>query len=64
MHRTTGAGSHFNVSRTQMRERAFAKVDTDSSGSIDTSELQSMVDDISGKTDQSLGSSNSTSVSA
>jgi hypothetical protein len=34
----------------------FAKVDTDSSGSVDTSELQSMLDDISSKTGNTLGS--------
>jgi len=37
-------------------EKMFAKVDTDGSGSVDTTELQSMLDDISSKTGTTLGS--------
>ncbi len=39
-----------------MKERMFAKVDSDSSGSIDTSELQGMLDHIGEKSGTSLGS--------
>ena len=42
----SSAASYLSVSRSQMREKAFAKVDADSSGSVDTTEL----------TGQSLGS--------
>jgi Ca2+-binding EF-hand superfamily protein len=52
----SSAGSYFSVSRSQMREKAFAKVDADGSGSVDTTELQGMLDDITKKTGQSLGS--------
>ncbi len=39
-----------------MKEKMFAKVDSDSSGSIDTSELQGMLDHIGEKSGTSLGS--------
>ena len=52
----SSAASYLSVSRSQMREKAFAKVDADSSGSVDTTELQGMLDDITKKTGQSLGS--------
>ncbi|MFZ4552776.1 MAG: hypothetical protein ACOYNB_13255 [Aquabacterium sp.] len=44
-------------SRAQMREKLFSKVDSDSSGSVDATELQSMLDDIAKHT----GTSSSTS---
>jgi Ca2+-binding EF-hand superfamily protein len=39
-----------------MREKMFAKVDSDGSGSVDQTELQSMLDHISSKTGTSAGS--------
>ncbi len=39
----------------QMREKMFAKADADSSGSVDSSELQGMLDKFSEKTGTSLG---------
>jgi len=35
----SSAASYLNVSRSQMREKAFAKVDADSSGSLSSDEL-------------------------
>ncbi len=42
--------------RAAMKERMFAKVDTDGSGSVDKSEMQTMLKDIASKTGKSVGS--------
>ena len=53
----SSAWSGMSSARASARsDKMFAKVDTDSSGSVDTSELQSMLDDISSKTGNTLGS--------
>lgn len=43
------------AARAAMKERLFAKVDADGSGSVDRTEMQSLVDRISEKTGQSVG---------
>ena len=43
--------------RAQHQAKMFAKVDTDSSGSVDQTELSSMLSDIASKTGTSLGDS-------
>ena len=53
----SSAWSGMSSARASARsEKMFAKVDTDGSGSVDTTELQSMLDDISSKTGNTLGS--------
>lgn len=47
-----------NTQRSQHQARMFAKVDTDGNGSVNATELGSMLSDISGKTGTSLGDSN------
>ena len=43
-----------NTQRNQMQAKMFAKVDADSSGSVDQTELSSMLSDISPKTGVTL----------
>lgn len=45
----------WNTQRTNMQNRMFAKVDTDSSGGVNASELQTMLEDVSQKTGVSFG---------
>jgi Ca2+-binding EF-hand superfamily protein len=51
------AWSSMSTSRAQMKDKMFAKVDSDGSGSVDKSELQTMLDDIAKHT----GSTSTTS---
>ena len=46
----SSAWPEMSSARAQMKDRLFSKVDTDGSGSVDKSELQSMLDDIAKKT--------------
>lgn len=45
----------WNTQRTNMQNRMFAKVDTDSSGGVNANELQTMLDDVSKHTGVSFG---------
>lgn len=45
-----GAWSNMSAMRSQMQARMFAKVDTDSSGGVDKTELQGLLDDVGKKT--------------
>lgn len=56
-HAWPGSSSTSATSGSSRGDRMFAKVDSDSSGSVDATELQGMLDDISGKTGKDLGSS-------
>ena len=51
------AWANMKAQRSQMQAKMFAKVDTDSSGGIDKTELQNLIDDVAKKT----GVANSTS---
>ena len=51
----SGSSNAWNTQRTSMQTRMFAKVDTDSSGGVDASELQTMLDEVSQHTGVSFG---------
>ncbi|AGX86553.1 EF-hand domain-containing protein [Candidatus Symbiobacter mobilis] len=51
-----GAAGSTWLQRSPMQEKLFAKVDADSSGSVNSTELQSMLDDVGTKTGQSFDS--------
>ncbi len=54
---TSGAWSDLQASRASaMKEKMFAKVDSDGSGAVDGTELQAMLDKLSERSGQSLGS--------
>ena len=54
---TSSAWSDLGASRASaMKEKMFAKVDSDGSGGVDGSELQAMLDKVSERSGQSLGS--------
>lgn len=54
---TSGAWSDLQASRASaMKEKMFARVDSDGSGAVDGSELQAMFDKFSERSGQSLGS--------
>ncbi|NVO05696.1 MAG: EF-hand domain-containing protein [Rhodoferax sp.] len=56
--RSSNVWAALNTQRNQQHQsRMFAKVDTDGSGSVDQTELSSMLSDISAKTGTSLGDS-------
>jgi len=54
---SSNAWSAMSTSRADMKDKLFAKVDSDGSGAVDTTELQSMLDDLAKRT----GSASSTS---
>lgn len=57
---TSGSGnawSSMSTSRAEMKDKLFAKVDSDGSGAVDTSELQTMLDDLAKR----MGTASSTS---
>lgn len=54
---SSNAWAALSTQRSQHQAKMFAKVDTDGSGSVDQSELSSMLSDISQKTGTSLGDS-------
>lgn len=56
---SSSAWAQMNTNRSQMQAKMFAKADTDSSGGVNQTELQSMLDDVASKT----GVSNSTKTS-
>lgn len=47
---TGDAWANMKAQRSQMQAKMFAKVDTDSSGGVDKTELQSLIDDVAKKT--------------
>lgn len=47
---TSSAWSNMSAIRSQMQAKMFAKADTDSSGGVDKTELQSLLDDVTKKT--------------
>ncbi|MDT8992351.1 XopAW family type III secretion system calcium-binding effector [Curvibacter sp. APW13] len=49
------SGNAWSAQRASMQTRMFAKVDTDSSGGVDASELQTMLEDVSKHTGVSFG---------
>jgi Ca2+-binding EF-hand superfamily protein len=54
---SSNAWAAVSAQRAQHQAKMFAKVDTDSSGSVDQTELSSMLSDIASKTGTSLGDS-------
>lgn len=54
---SSSAWAAVSAQRAQHQAKMFAKVDTDSSGSVDQTELSSMLSDIASKTGTSLGDS-------
>jgi Ca2+-binding EF-hand superfamily protein len=57
---TSDAWANMKAQRSQMQAKMFAKVDADSSGGVDKTELQSLIDDVAKKT----GVTNSSSTDA